>query len=155
MDDLSVTYHSLFLPLRVLLWFNMSCEYLRSYTIPLRRVHTSNTNLTSIRMSRELVDSTHQVGRDGMFALSRSFLYLHLGLDLGIRTGFCTRTLSTNSRQIITQRLLSAWQCAGSFLRFDDCYVKPIIKQITACTISKIAEHKTRLIIFPHGRRSF
>lgn len=58
-----------------------------------------------------------------------------------------------NHQEIIIWYLLCTWYCARYI--FGDCYIKPIIKQITACTISKIASHKPRLIIFPHGWPSF
>lgn len=64
---------------------------------------------------------------------------------------FVPRFPSTNRQEIIWY-LLHAWYCARYILRHNgDCYIKPIIKQITVCAISKIASYKTKFIIFPHG----
>ena len=100
----------------------------------------------------------------GFFTTSATYtciyVYIHIPIHIYILPEisgpvFCTRTPSTNCPEIIWY-LLRAWYCARYILRYNgDCYIKPIIKQITVCAISKIASYKTSFIIFPHGWPSF
>ena len=100
----------------------------------------------------------------GFFTTSATYTYIYVYIHIPIHiyilpeiSGpvFCTRTPSTNRQEIIWY-LLRAWYCARYILRYNgDCYIKPIIKQITVCAISKIASYKTSFIIFPHGWPSF
>ena len=100
----------------------------------------------------------------GFFTTSATYTYIYVYIHIPIHiyilpeiSGpvFCTRTPSTNCPEIIWY-LLRAWYCARYILRYNgDCYIKPIIKQITVCAISKIASYKTSFIIFPHGWPSF
>ena len=100
----------------------------------------------------------------GFFTTSATYTYIYIYIHICIHIHilleisgpiFCTRTPSTNCQEIIWY-LLHAWYCARYILGHNgDCYIKPIIKQITVCAISKIASYKIRFIIFPLGWPSF